>query len=192
MYEKKADPGPLGVESLMKAALHYLERFAASRDGVRRVLERRVARSDPAENMDAEAVSSAITAVLDRLTDLGYLDDAFFAESRARSLVARGVSARGVRSRLRQKGVSPELVEQAMSDLAADRAGHGEIDPDLTAAVIFARRRRIGPWGDPESRSARRYRDMAALARRGFGTDVIRHILDACNPDDLESAIGPL
>lgn len=179
-------------DDLMKVALRYLERFSASRDSVRRVLQRRVARAATAESIDGDGATLMIAAVLDRLTGLGYLDDASFAEARARSLTARGASSRVIRARLRQKGVAAEVVEQALFRVGLDRIDEEGVGPDLAAAVALARRRRFGPWGNPQDRAARRNRELAALARRGFGADVAHRVLDAEDPGEMEALVMPL
>lgn len=189
MYTARSESGCPGPDDLMKVALRYLERFSASRDSVRRVLERRIARATVSESTDGDGASVMIAAVLDRLTRLGYLDDASFAEARARSLVARGSSCRAIRERLRQKGVAAEVVEQALFRVGLDRVDEEGVGSDLVAAVALARRRRFGPWGNPQDRAARRNRELAALARRGFGADVVRRILDAEDSAELDALV---
>ena len=50
---------------------------------------------------------------------------------------------------------------------------------ELEAARALARRRRLGPWRGPAERAARREKDLAALARAGFGLDLARQVIDA-------------
>ncbi len=58
------------------------------------------------------------------------------------------------------------------------------MNPDLLAALRYARRRRLGPFcrGD---RFERREKDLAALARAGFGVAFARPVIDADDADAL-------
>jgi regulatory protein len=56
----------------------------------------------------------------------------------------------------------------------------------LAAAAAYARRRRLGPFRRvPEERAERRQKDLAALARRGFGYGVAKQVIDADDFSDL-------
>ena len=111
-----------------------------------------------------------------RLTELGWLDDRAYARAVARRLRARGASRRLVDARLAQRGVAEDDRRTALEDEdgpAAERA----------AAAAFTRRRGLGRHrADPEVRSARRERDLAALARAGFSYEIACEALDT-DPD---------
>lgn len=186
-------PRKITKARLHNIALHHLERFSASREGLRRVLERRVFKAARVHEDTPEEAATWITEVLDALQRQGYLDDARYAEGQARSLAARGQSLRAIRQKLAAKGVSRDHVDTALERLAEELTPLGgdaaDTDPDMAAAVAYARRRRLGPWRAPEDRAAFRMKDMAALARRGFSSDVVRRILDAATPEDAEDAV---
>lgn len=184
-------PRKVSETSLMNTAVYYLQRFAASREDVRRVLARRSYRSLHAHGGEPDEHATWITAVLDKLERQGFLNDATFAEARARSLAARGTASRMIRVKLARKGVADDLIEAALHSLA-DEIGDGETgNPDLVAAITYARRRRLGPWRtDPAQRAERRERDMAALARQGFGGDIVRKVIDAEDKETLIDEAG--
>jgi regulatory protein len=169
---------PLDLAALERAAIDYLARYAASRTAVARVLARNLARG-PAP--DAETAARAIDAVLDRIAALGLLDDARFAEGRARSLAARGRSGSAIRERLRASGVARDGIDQAMARLAEESG-----DPELVAALALARRRRLGPWRPEAARAARRERDLAVFARAGFSRALAIRIVDAADLTALD------
>ncbi len=58
-------------------------------------------------------------------------------------------------------------------------------DPELTAAIAFARRRKLGPWRPPELRAEHRSQDLATLGRAGFGYGVARLVVEAEDPESL-------
>ena len=166
-------------ERLARAALHYLERYASSAENLRRVLMRRVYRSAAVHDTDPEEGRAAVDEIVSRYRDSGLLDDAAYAEMRARTLHRRGASRRLIGARLAEKGVAADDIERALESLDADSAA-----PDLEAACNYARRRRIGPWRAAD-RAAHRERDLAALGRQGFSMDIALRVVDAANPDAL-------
>ena len=192
---KKKVPRKVSRSSLMNAAVYYLQRFAASREGVRRVLATKVRRSLAYHGGDQEEAAAWVEEVLDTLQKQGFLDDAAFAEARARSLAARGTAGRAIRMKLAQKGVDKDIIDDALASLAEEvgyRTGQGDdANPDLTAAVAYARRRRLGPYRlDPDARAERREKDVAALARQGFSPDIALKVVDAEDLADLEDEAG--
>ena len=175
--------------SIENGALFYLQRFATSAANLRRVLMRKVRRSAHAHGADGDdpliADGAAIVErVIGRFIEAGLLDDRTYAEGRAASLHRRGMSARRIRQQLQQKGVGAEAAEHALAALAAETAG-GPAALDLAAAVNLARRRRLGPFRAPSDRPRLREKDLAALARAGFGYPLAVLVIDAAGPNAL-------
>lgn len=181
---RRRGPRKATAAYLEKAALFYLERYAAPAAHLRRLLLAKVARSARVHHTDPEAGVAAVDELIGRLTRAGLLDDAAYAAARARSLARRGASARGIRGRLLRKGVAPELIDQALAGL-----GEAAGEPELAAALTFARRRRLGPYR-AAARAERRERDLAALGRQGFDLALARRVIDACDIGELEEEAG--
>jgi regulatory protein len=174
----------ISEEALEKAALHYLERFAASTEQLRKVLRRRIKRATMlgAEEEATAAAKRVIERLLLRYVAAGLLDDRRFAAAQTHSLRRRGTSRQGIRQRLAAKGVERELVEAALAE-------DGDAASELAAAGALARRRRLGPYRQAAARDAFRKRDLATLARAGFPLEVARRILAAEDPEALERLI---
>ena len=101
--------------------------------------------------------------VLDRLGDVGLVDDRDFAEQWVRSRrVNAGKGKRALASELRTKGVEDEVIADALADIdaGAERARAEQ----LVAEKL--RRERLTDDGD-DTKVARRL--VAMLARRGYG-----------------------
>lgn len=137
-------PGPPDAKAI---ALRLLAlRPHATAELRRKLLQRRCGAAD-------------VEQTLNRLGELGYLDDLAF----ARALVAHRSRSRGpalIAQELAAKGVHRALAEEALS--ALDR---GE---QVASASILGRSRGSG---DPRRTAAR-------LQRRGFSREVIREALD--------------
>ena len=186
---RPAGPAPEAV-GLHEAALAYLARYAATEFGLRRVLERRVERWARRAEGDAEDIAAQAAAARDMVRDVvarlvaaGAVNDAAYAQARASSLVRSGRSLRAVALHLAAKGVDPAIARDA---LPPDDAS------ELAAALVLARRRRIGPFrlSGPLDEAGRR-RELGVLARAGFPQPVARQALamDTGQAEELVSRL---
>ncbi len=140
-----------------------------------------VSRAARVHDTDTEETAGWIEALIARHEAAGLLDDAAFAQARARKLLRRGSSARRIRAALAAKGIAPGVAAAAVARLAEETP-----DPELAAAIAHARRRRIGPYREAAERQDNWRRDMGVLARAGFGYDIACRVMDAASPEDLE------
>ncbi len=173
MKSQAARPRPASEAYLERAATHYLARFASSVDNFKDVLWRKVDRRGLADGVDRATAQQWINGIADRFVALGLLDDEAFARARAGSLLRRGKPRRAIRSALLAKGVTAEVAADAVASLSDHAA-----DPDLDAAVAFARRKRLGPYGASGAGDDHRRKELAAFARAGFSYQLARRVLD--------------
>ena len=159
-------PGPApDASTLRNAALRHLARYGSTEVGMVRVLDRRIDRWARAANGDAPTVRAAQTAAREVAAALvadGMIDDRAFAETRARRLTRAGRSAAVIGAHLAARGVAAE-----------DRPAAPDAEQELAAALAYARRRRLGPFGeDADGPTA-----LGAMARAGFSQTVARRAL---------------
>ncbi len=131
----------------------------AVRNRTRRELEQALAK----KRVPAEAADE----VLNRLTEVGLIDDQRFADAWFEGQQRRQRSTRVLRQELRIKGVDAELVDQAASS-APD-------DADLIAARALVAKRWPAMQRLPHDVGYRRL--AGQLSRRGFGSAVISTVL---------------
>ncbi len=168
-------PRRLAPADLKGAALDYLDRFAAPRARLRQVMLRKIRNSVRHHGDDPAPLIAALDDTLQWLEASGFLSDRAYAESRARSLTARGTSRAHILAKLSAKGVESETARAAVDRLAMEYE-----EPELEAARRYARRRRLGPYrGADDTRAECRDKDLAAMARAGFAGRVARQIIDA-------------
>jgi regulatory protein len=175
-YKERRPPKPLDPARLQELAVAYVGRFATTRAKLATYLRRKVQE----KGWDGGSPPD-IAALVERLAELGYVDDAAFALSKARSLGLRGFGERRVDMALRQAGVG-ESDGAPAKDAASDGA--------LAAAVRYAQRRRLGPFAlgvpDPKGRE----RALAGMIRAGHGFDVARRLVDlAPDPDATADSV---
>lgn len=181
---RRRQPLKASPEALERAALRYLDRYDAASGHLRRLLLAKVTLSARVHGTDANEGAAAVERLIQRLTAAGVLDDTRFARERLRSLRARGCSLAMVRARLAAKGLSQDLIETTLAE-----ADEEEVGTDLTAALTYARRRRLGPFRS-EARAERRERDLAALGRQGFDYETARRVIDCEDPAALLAEAG--
>lgn len=183
-------PRKATAAALENAALYYLERFATSSKNLRRVLLRRVERSARHHGADAGEGSGFVDDLIGRYLDCRLLDDAAFARTQAESMNRRGKSVRAIRAHLMRKLVASDDIEAALDALMEEIP-----DPDLAAAVTYAKKRRLGPWRTRRTRRTRkkdeneRQKELAALARSGFSYSIARRIVEADDAAELEAEL---
>ena len=184
---RKPSHGPHRITPtyLENAALFYLERYSASVAHFRRVLMNKVRRSARFHGTGIKEGARIVENLIERYQRSGLLDDDRYAEAKARHLHERGTAIRGIRAKLRKKGVTDEAIEGAVAKLR-----EATVRPDLVAAAAYVRRRRFGPYRQGENRSEHFKRDLAALGRSGFSFEVARQVLEAESIDALEALLA--
>lgn len=138
---------------------------------------RRLMRAKVEPGDHGEAV---ITAVVKKLREYGYLDDAAYAEAFARLRQEnQKFGARRVRQDLRQKGVRSDLIEEALD------TRYGETNEEALARQHLERKRISKPTNEKETA-----RVMRRLVAAGFSTGTIYKILRQWQvSDDALSAL---
>ena len=177
---KRRAPMKADAASLRRWALRYLDRYAASASHLRRLMDRKIAASARAHGTEPEAARAQADTLLTELIAAGILNDRAHAEQQAGALRRRGLSRQAVIARLAAKGLDSDDIQSALGEIDAPSE-----DPDLEAAVRYVRRRRLGAYRRPEERLDRRDRDLAALARQGFGHELAREVIDSDDPEAL-------
>ncbi len=146
-------------EGALRAALRLLERRAHSRHE----LERKLCRKGHAD--------SAVTAALARLDSLRLLDDAAFAEAYVAARAGRGRGPARLRRDLRELGVAPAIIEQALGAIEREDV------PDPWARTLEQAMRRAAGMAELP-RMTRLRRLTAFFARRGFTGEEAREAVD--------------
>lgn len=187
MADRKSDRRPkrLAIPDLDQIALDYLARFATSRKRVEEMLTRRIRKSAHFHGDDPAPLLAAIPAVIAKLERNRFLDDETFAGMKAASLTRRGTSRRQIGAKLAQLGIAAEDRGKAMAGLTEEFGNAEE-----AAAIAYAKRRRLGPYRARhiagEQRLEQAKRDLAAMARAGFGFDLAKRVLGGAADIDIE------
>lgn len=169
--KRRREPRPLDSARLDELALTYVGRFATTRAKLGSYLSRKIRERGWAGEQPPEP-----ERIVERLAELGYVDDAQYALSKARSLTGRGYGPRRVSQSLHAAGIGEEDGEAAR-ELAGEES--------VEAALHYARRRRIGPYAAEAPDPAARERALAAMIRAGHSFGIAKAILSLKPGEDV-------
>ena len=169
---QKSLPLPLDSSTLDALALTYVARFATSSGRLSTYLKRKLR-----ERGWAEETPPDVAAVVARMTERRYVDDAAYAAAKGEGLRRRGYGARRIETALDHDGIAAPL----------RAAARGSETERRHAVLAFARRKRFWPYsGEPCLDPALRRKHLAAYLRAGHGLDHVRRVMDARDLADLE------
>ncbi len=139
----------------MNSAIYSL----AMREHSRQELYKKLSHKDFADEVD-------INALLDELEEKNYLNDERFTECFIRSRSQRGQGANKISNDLRQRGITPQVISQALN----------ESNIDWHEMAIKQREKKFGKSKPIDYKE--KARQMRFLSNRGFDAEIIRSI---CN-----------
>jgi regulatory protein len=151
-----ADPAADPEAIARRIALRQLSASARSRGELESTLARKKVPPDAAGR------------VLDRLEEVGLIDDRRFAQNWVESRqTRRHLSKPALRHELQAKGVAREDIDLALEDIGRDE--------ELRAARMLAGKKLKTTASLP--REVQKRRVAGALARRGFSSDIVARVL---------------
>lgn len=166
---------------LENSGAYYLQRFAASQAQFRRVMDRKIklsCRDHP--DQDYESCTALLDQVIQKFSELSYLNDQAYTNGLVYSLTQRGFSRKRIELELGKKGIPRELAAELLPDYDPDH--------ERAKALRYARRKKIGPFSTRENDQQR---SLAALARGGFSYELSSDIL-AMPREQAEEAFANL
>ncbi len=178
---EKRPPKPLDAEKLQELALHYVSRYATTRAKLVRYLERKLRE----RGWDEEASGgepSFPQEIAETFAARGFLDDEAYAQMRGRDLLRRGYGPRRVGQALREAGVE-EGIRERVDTGPRKRA---------KAAILLARKKRIGPFSIEPPDMKTREKHLAAMLRAGHAFTEAKRVLDAGTEQELDEWLDEL
>ncbi len=162
-------PPPLDAAALERLALRYVERFATTRARLAAYLARKI------RERGWDGAAADLETLVEKLAELGYIDDRAFGEARAAAMGRRGLGKRRVTGALHHDGID-EADSAAIVPAVEARA--------VETALAFARRKRIGPFAADQAERAVREKQIAAMIRAGHDFALARRIVGMA-PDEV-------
>ncbi len=152
-------------------ALHYVGKYATTRAKLATYLNRKIRERGWSNERPAD-----LDALVEQFAELGYVNDAQFAEARSRSFVARGYGKRRLDEDLRASGID-------QGD-AADANEHMS-ESTFAAAQNYARRKRIGPYASEIAPPEKQQKQLQGFLRAGHGFELAKRFIRASPGNEL-------
>lgn len=187
---KPKTPKKVNERYLYNAGLYYLKRYTASIEHFKGVMRRKIKKSCAHHtDQDFGACLPMLEAATARLIDEGFLNDEAYTRGMVTSLRRKGKSQKLIAKKLRSKGLATDLVRDELEHfdetfVTPDR--DGDISADFKAALIHARKKRLGPYNTKPASDELYKRGLGSLARAGFSYETAKRVMDL-PPEDLQN-----
>ncbi|WP_109354967.1 regulatory protein RecX [Sphingorhabdus sp. EL138] len=169
----------LDENSLQELALRYVSRYATTRHKLKSYLFRKL-RERHWSGDRSGSVEEIVETMVERFSELGYIDDALFAKNRAAALTNRGYGKRRVTQALYQAGIEEGDDRQAL-DLSDAR--------QWDAARTYARKKSIGPFAQEPADQDRCRKQLQAFLRAGHSFDIASRFVFAKPGEEIDADV---
>ena len=168
------------VEEMRNFAYSYIEKYAPSRQQLKTYLLKKYLKTS-ATNVKKQDVVSLIDVVLSDLEKNKFINDQFYSESKAKSLINRGNSINKIRNYLLGKGINDEYIKDTISKINENNE-----DQDFFSAIKICKKKIIGPARVEDNRPLFYKKDISLLARNGFDFETSKKVMDMDKKDYLK------
>ena len=168
------------VEEMRNFALAYVEKYAPSKQQLRTYLLKKYLKLS-VPNIKKQDVSDLIDVVLSDLEKNKFINDKFYSESKAKSMIHRGNSINKIRNYLIGKGINDEFIKQTVNRIKEEND-----DQDFFSAIKICKKKRIGPARVEDNRPLFYKKDIAILARNGFDFETSKKVMELQKDDYLK------
>ena len=168
------------VDEMRNFALAYVEKYAPSKQQLRTYLLKKYLKLS-VPNVKKQDVTNLIDIVLSDLEKNKFINDKFYSESKAKSMIRRGSSINKIRNYLIGKGVNDEFIKDTVNKINEDNS-----DQDFFSAIKICKKKRIGPARTEDNRSLFYKKDISLLARNGFDFETSKKVMDLQKDDYIK------
>ena len=168
------------VDEMRNFALAYVDKYAPSKQQLRTYLLKKYLKLS-VPNVKKQDVTDLIDVVLSDLEKSKFINDKFYSESKAKSMIQRGNSINKIRNYLIGKGIKDEFIKQTVNKIHEDNT-----DQDFFSAIKICKKKRIGPARTEDNRSLFYKKDISLLARNGFNFETSKKVMDLQKDDFLK------
>ena len=168
------------VDEMRNFALAYVEKYAPSKQQLRTYLLKKYLKLS-VPNVKKQDVTNLIDIVLSDLEKNKFINDKFYSESKAKSMIRRGSSINKIRNYLIGKGVNDEFIKDTVNKINEDNS-----DQDFFSSIKICKKKRIGPARIDDNRPLFYKKDISLLARNGFDFETSKKVMELKKDDYLK------
>ncbi len=160
------------VDEMRNFAFAYIEKYAPSKQQLKTYLLKKYMKLSAADTRKKE-IHKLIDIVLSDLQKSKFINDQFYSESKAKSMVQRGNSINKIRNYLIGKGINNNFIKETV-----DKIKENNSDQDFFSAIKLCKKKRIGPARLENNRTLFYKKDISLLARNGFDFETSKKVMD--------------
>ena len=160
------------VDEMRNFAFAYVEKYAPSKQQLKIYLLKKYLKLS-APDVRKKDVNKLIDIVLSDLEKNRFINDKFYSDSKAKSMIQRGSSINKIRNYLIGKGIDDTFIKDTVDKIKEDNS-----DQDFFSAIKLCKKKRIGPARTEDNRSLFYKKDISLLARNGFDFETSKKVMD--------------
>ena len=168
------------VEEMRNFAFTYVEKYAPSKQQLKTYLLKKYLKIS-VPNVKKKDVNNLIDIVLSDLEKSKFINDKFYSESKAKSMIQRGNSINKIRNYLIGKGINDQFIKDTIEKIHEDNS-----DQDFFSAIKICKKKRIGPARTEDNRPLFYKKDISLLARNGFDFETSKKVMELEKEDYLK------
>jgi len=168
------------VDEMRNFALAYVDKYAPSKQQLRTYLLKKYLKLS-VPNVKKQDVTQLIDVVLSDLEKSKFINDKFYSESKAKSMIQRGNSINKIRNYLIGKGINDQFIKETVNKIQEDNT-----DQDFFSAIKICKKKRIGPARTEDNRPLFYKKDISLLARNGFDFETSKKVMELQKDDYLK------
>ncbi len=165
------------VEEMRNYALAYVEKYAPSKQQLKTYLLKKYLKIS-VPNIKKQDVNNLIDIVLSDLEKSKFINDQFYSESKAKSMIQKGNSINKIRNYLIGKGINDKFIKETVNQIQDNNS-----DQDFYSAIKICKKKRIGPARTEDNRSLFYKKDISLLARNGFDFETSKKVMNIKKDD---------
>ena len=160
------------VDEMRNFAFTYVEKYSPSKQQLKTYLLKKYMKLSATDSRKKD-VNKLIDIVLSNLEKNKFINDQFYSQSKAKSMVKRGHSLNKIRNYLIGKGIDQEFIKDTVKKIRDDNS-----DQDFFSAIKICKKKRIGPARTEDNRTLFYKKDISLLARNGFDFETSKKVMD--------------
>ncbi len=170
----------LTVEEMRNFAFAYTEKYAPSKQQLKTYLLKKYLKAS-IPNVKKQDITNLIDIVLSDLEKNKFINDQFYSDSKAKSMIQRGSSINKIRNYLIGKGINNEFIKDTVNKIQDENS-----DQDFFSAIKICKKKRIGPARTQDNRPLFYKKDVSLLARNGFDFETSKKVMNISKDDYLK------
>ena len=160
------------VDEMRNFAFNYIEKYAPSKQQLKTYLLKKYLKLS-VSNVKKEDIKNLIDIILSDLENNKFINDKFYSDSKAKSMIRRGNSLNKIRNYLMGKGIDDGFIKDTVDKIKEDNS-----DQDFFSAIKLCKKKRIGPARAEDNRTLFYKKDISLLARNGFDFETSKKVMD--------------